>query len=50
MYSLFAVTQILAGKTGYEMYFESATKGKTSEAIKAAIDEAGYEVVKIEKA
>jgi Cu+-exporting ATPase len=50
LYSLFAVTQILAGKTGYEMYFESAgviltlitlgkylesvTKGKTSEAIK----------------
>ncbi|MGH4139916.1 heavy metal translocating P-type ATPase [Clostridium sp.] len=50
LYSLFSVTQILAGKTGYEMYFESAgviltlitlgkylesvTKGKTSEAIK----------------
>ncbi|MCJ7688872.1 MAG: heavy metal translocating P-type ATPase, partial [Clostridiaceae bacterium] len=50
LYSLFAVTQILADKTGYEMYFESAgviltlitlgkylesvTKGKTSEAIK----------------
>ena len=50
LYSLFAVTQILSGKTGYEMYFESAgviltlitlgkylesvTKGKTSEAIK----------------
>ncbi len=50
LYSLFSVTQILADKTGYEMYFESAgviltlitlgkylesvTKGKTSEAIK----------------
>lgn len=50
LYSLFAVVQILSGKTGYEMYFESAgviltlitlgkylesvTKGKTSEAIK----------------
>jgi len=50
LYSVFAVVEILAGKTGYEMYFESAgviltlitlgkyletvTKGKTSEAIK----------------
>lgn len=50
LYSLFAVVEIMAGKTGYEMYFESAgviltlitlgkyletvTKGKTSEAIK----------------
>ncbi|MEK6264692.1 MAG: heavy metal translocating P-type ATPase, partial [Clostridium sp.] len=50
LYSLFAVVEIIAGKTGYEMYFESAgviltlitlgkyletvTKGKTSEAIK----------------
>lgn len=49
-YSIFVVGEILAGKTGYEMYFESAgviltlitlgkylesvTKGKTSEAIK----------------
>lgn len=50
LYSVFAVIQILAGKTGYELYFETAgvilalitlgkyleavTKGKTSEAIK----------------
>jgi Cu+-exporting ATPase len=50
LYSLFAVVEIIAGKTGYELYFESAgviltlitlgkyletvTKGKTSEAIK----------------
>jgi Cu+-exporting ATPase len=50
LYSVFAVVEILAGKTGYEMYFESAgviltlitlgkyletvSKGKTSEAIK----------------